>query len=231
MKMELSFDLHVHTTCSDGFLSPEQIVVLAQRKGLSGLAITDHNTINGAIHAKNFIENNGIKNFKVIVGAEISTTKGHIIGLFLKEEINSRDFRTVVEEIKEQGGIVVAAHPVRIPLFNQIRKNPILRLSPGDFKFIDFIEVWNSQNKKLANALAKSLSSQHQKPYLVGSDAHFSWELGRAKVMINTEDTTDEAIKFSLLQQKYCLDEPLGTSLFSYYLNAVINKYIRRRAY
>ena len=229
--MELLFDLHVHTSCSDGFLSPEQIVVLAQRKGLSGLAIIDHNTIKGAIQAKNFIENNRIEKFKVIVGAEISTTKGHIIGLFLKEDINSRDFRTVVEEIKKQGGIVVAAHPVRIPLFNRIRKKPFIKLTPEDFKFLDFIEVWNSQNKKLANALAKSLASQHQKPVLVGSDAHFSWEVGRAKVMIHAKDMTDEAIKFSLLQQRYRIDEPLGTSLFSYYLNAVINKYIRRRTY
>ena len=229
--MELFFDLHVHTSCSDGFLSPEQIVILAQRKGLSGLAITDHNTIKGAIRAKNFIESNRIEKFKVVVGAEISTTKGHIIGLFLKAEINSRDFRTVAEEIKKQRGIVVVAHPVRIPLFNRIRKKPLLKLSPEDFKFLDFIEVWNSQNKKLANVTAKSLASQHQKPVLVGSDAHFSWELGNAKVMIYTKDMTDESIKNSLLQQRYCIDEPLGTSLFSYYLNAVINKYIRRRAY
>lgn len=229
--MKLSFDLHVHTSCSDGFLSPEQIVLLAQRRGLSGLAITDHNTIKGAIQAKNFIENNRIENFKVIVGAEISTTKGHIIGLFLKAEINSRDFRTVVEEIKKQGGIVVAAHSVRIPLFNRIRKKPLLKLSPEDFELIDFIEIWNSQNKKLANVIAKSLSLQYQKPALVGSDAHFSWELGNAKVMIYIKDMTDEAIKSSLLQQRYCIVEPLGTSLFSYYLNAVINKYIRRRAY
>jgi len=231
MKMELSFDLHVHTSCSDGFLSPEQIVVLAQRKGLSGLAITDHNTIKGAIQAKNFIKNNRIENFKVIVGTEISTTKGHIIGLFLKAEINSRNFRTVAEEIKEQGGIVVAAHPVRIPLFNQIRKKPHLKLSPEDFKFIDFIEFWNSQNRRLANALANSLALQHQKPALVGSDAHFPWELGRAKIRIHAHDITDEAIKSSLLQQRYSIEDPLSSSMFSYYLNAVINKYVRRRAY
>ena len=229
--MELLFDLHVHTSCSDGVLSPEQIVVLAQRKGLSGLAITDHNTIKGAIQAKNFIENNRIENFQVLVGAEISTAKGHITGLFLKEEINSRDFRTVVEEIKKQGGIVVAAHPVRIPLFNRIRKKSLLKLSPEDFEVIDFIEIWNSHNKKLANVIAKSLSSQHQKPVLVGSDTHFSWELGNAKVRIYAKDMTDEAIKNSLLQQRYCIDEPLDTSRFSYYLNAIINKYVRRRTY
>lgn len=229
--MELLFDLHVHTSFSDGFLSPEQIVVLAQRKGLSGLAITDHNTIKGAIQAKNFIKNNRIENFKVLVGAEISTTKGHIIGLFLKEDINSRDFRTVVEEIKKQGGIVVAAHPVRIPLFNRIRKKPLIKLPPEYFKFLDFIEVWNSQNRKLANALANSLALQHKKPALVGSDAHFSWELGRAKIRVHVNDITNEAIKASLLQQRYSIEKPLGSSMFSYYLNAVINKYVRRRTY
>jgi predicted metal-dependent phosphoesterase TrpH len=229
--MELTFDLHVHTSCSDGFLSPEKTVTLAMRKGLSGIAITDHNTIKGSIQARNFVENNNIGNFKVIVGSEISTTKGHIIGLFLKNEVTSRNFNSVLEEIREQEGVVVAAHPVRIPLLNWIRKKSYQKLNHEDLKQIDFIESWNSQNKKKANALAKSLALQHLKPILVGSDAHFAWELGNARVKIQAKDMTDEEIKISLLQQRYYIDKSLDASLFSYYLGAVINKYICRKTY
>ncbi|MFC1717378.1 PHP domain-containing protein [Candidatus Poribacteria bacterium] len=222
--MELLFDLHVHTNFSDGFLSPQGVVSVARKKGLSGLAITDHNTIAGAVRAKRFVENNKIKDFTVIVGAEISTQKGHITGLFLQDEIRSRDFHTVVEEIKRQEGLVVAAHPLRIPLLNRFRKKPTMKLSRDDLRLVDFIEVWNCRSKRKANVIANELAQQHQKPALIGSDAHFPSELGRARVIVRTSDVTDEALRSVLLQRKYNVSLHAKSSLPWYYLSAILKR-------
>ena len=93
----MKYDLHTHSKYSaDGFLEPEKIVETAMRKGLSGIAITDHNTINGALKAKKYETND----FKVICGSEISTERGEVIGLFLSSDYIQ--FINVVEEIREK---------------------------------------------------------------------------------------------------------------------------------
>lgn len=229
--MKLLFDLHVHTNFSDGFLSPQGVVNVAREKGLSGLAITDHNMITGAVRAKRFVENNKIKDFTIIVGAEISTQKGHITGLFLQDEIRSRDFHTVVEEIKRQEGLVVAAHPVRIPLLNRFRKKTTMKLSRDDLKLVDFMEVWNCRNKRKANIITGKLARQNQKPTLIGSDAHFPLELGRARVIVRANDITDEAVKSALLQQEYDINLCVESSLLWYYLSAILKKCGHKQTY
>jgi predicted metal-dependent phosphoesterase TrpH len=107
----LKFDLHVHSKYSyDSFLSPERIIKIARRKGLDGIAITDHNTTKGGIEA---LKINKDKDFQVIEGAEMKTEYGDIIGLFLSEEIRTSKFEEIMEEIKSQGGLSVLAHPYR----------------------------------------------------------------------------------------------------------------------
>ena len=104
----MKYDLHTHTKySSDGILEPEKIVEIARRKGLSGIAITDHNTIKGSLKAKKYETDD----FQVICGSEISTERGEVIGLFLSDEIQSESFLDVVDEIKEQDGVVVLPHP------------------------------------------------------------------------------------------------------------------------
>ena len=97
----MKYDLHIHSKySSDGVLDPEKIVKIAIKRGLNGVAITDHNTIIGGLKAKNY----ETEDFKVIVGSEISTERGEIIGLFLKEEIKPGNVQEVISEIKEQNG-------------------------------------------------------------------------------------------------------------------------------
>ena len=97
----MKYDLHIHLKySSDGVLDPEKIVKIAIKRGLNGVAITDHNTIIGGLKAKNY----ETEDFKVIVGSEISTERGEIIGLFLKEEIKPGNVQEVISEIKEQNG-------------------------------------------------------------------------------------------------------------------------------
>ena len=97
----MKYNLHIHSKySSDGVLDPEKIVKIAAKRGLNGVAITDHNTITGGLKAKNY----ETEDFKVIVGSEISTERGEIIGLFLKEEIKPGNVQEVISEIKEQNG-------------------------------------------------------------------------------------------------------------------------------
>jgi predicted metal-dependent phosphoesterase TrpH len=80
----MKYDFHTHTKYSaDGYIEPKILVKVAAKVGLTGIAVTDHNTIKGGLEAKKY-ENNEIE---VIVGSEILTDKGEVIGIFLTEEI------------------------------------------------------------------------------------------------------------------------------------------------
>ena len=111
----MKIDLHIHSKYShDGSLEPEQIIEIARKKGLSGVAITDHNTIRGALEAQKYQS----EDFRVIIGAEIMTEKGEVTGLFLSREIKSRRLQEVIAEIKAQDGIVIVPHP-----FDSLRRS------------------------------------------------------------------------------------------------------------
>ena len=100
----MKYDFHTHTKYScDGYIEPKMLVKVAVKAGLSGIAVTDHNTVKGGLDAKKY-ENNEIE---VIVGSEILTDRGEVIGIFLTDEIKSKRFIDVVDEIKAQNGIVV----------------------------------------------------------------------------------------------------------------------------
>ena len=103
---------------------------IAIRKGLNGVAITDHNSIKGGLMAKSF-END---NFRVIVGSEITTDRGEVIGLFLSEEIAPGNFGDVIAEIRDQGGLVILPHP-----FDRLRSTAFHPQSE-DIRMIDAVE-------------------------------------------------------------------------------------------
>jgi predicted metal-dependent phosphoesterase TrpH len=103
-------DLHIHSNHSDGIAKiPEILEHVAKATDLSVIAITDHNTIEGALFAKELEELYGIE---VIVGEEVSSTEGHIIGLFLTEEIPAGlTPAETIRRINEQNGIAIIPHP------------------------------------------------------------------------------------------------------------------------
>ncbi len=103
-------DLHIHSTHSDGLATiPEIMEYVATKTDLKVIAITDHNTIEGALFAKELEDVYGIE---VVVGEEMSTTEGHVLGLFLTEEIPAglTPLETV-RRITDQGGIAIIPHP------------------------------------------------------------------------------------------------------------------------
>lgn len=171
----MKVDMHVHTCYSkDATLSLETIVESCRRRGLDGVAITDHNTIAGALALKE------MASFLVIMGEEINTTKGEILGFFLKEEIpGGLTPEEAMAHIREQGGLVGVPHPL-----DRVRRSAMGQVALLDIlDELDFLEGFNSRvtfpsDNRKAQALAKAQGL----PITAGSDAHTAYEIGRAYV-------------------------------------------------
>lgn len=108
-------DLHVHTTFSDGTATPEDVLnYYALHSEVDVVAITDHDTIDGALHTERFAREHSdlFGHLDVIIGEEISTRDGHVIGLFLQDWIApGSSAAETVDAIHAQGGLAIAAHP------------------------------------------------------------------------------------------------------------------------
>ena len=175
-------DLHIHSSHSfDSLAKPRDIVRAAKDKGLDGIAITDHDTIAGGLEAR---EANDDADFLVIVGAEICTDAGDIIGLFLEEEIASRGAADVVAEIHGQGGLAVLPHPFR---GHQL----IEQLADA----VDAIEGFNPRCGPNGNRKAMDLARRHGKPVVAGSDAHTCREVGLARTVLGSADVRREILE------------------------------------
>jgi predicted metal-dependent phosphoesterase TrpH len=178
--MTLRFDLHIHSSySSDGLLNPKKIVKTAIKRQLDGIAITDHNTIKGGLNAKNY----ETEDFKVIVGSEIMTDHGEVIGLFLSEEITAKNLSHVISEIKAQDGIIVIPHP-----FDEMRSSAFY---PNDeyASMINCIEGFNSRCIfQKYNQKALDYANKHNLPIVAGSDAHFENEIGNAGIITECDD-------------------------------------------
>jgi predicted metal-dependent phosphoesterase TrpH len=112
-------DLHIHSNFSDGQPSIEQILDYVENEtDLSVIAICDHDTVDGALYAKELMKKKKYR-FDLIVGEEVSSNEGHILGLFIHETIKpEQPAHEVIKQIHEQGGIAIAAHPFYKTRFN-----------------------------------------------------------------------------------------------------------------
>lgn len=186
----MKYDLHTHSKySSDGWMDVKTMIKTSMKCDLSGIAVTDHNTIKGGLEAQKMKYELKIDNFEVIVGSEISTERGEVLGLFLSEEIKSRVYLEVIDEIKDQDGLIVIPHP-----FDNLRDNGI-KPDEKDVNLIDFVEVLNSRclNKKY-NEEALRFTEKYGLKSVAGSDAHFKWELGNAGIEIVDSDLRDALI-------------------------------------
>ena len=102
--MKLKLDLHIHSERSpDGRMTLSEIVERAKAAGLDGVAVCDHDAV---------LENPPeFPDFLLIPGVEVSTEQGHLLGLFVREPIGTKDFAAAAEAIHAQGGLAVLAHP------------------------------------------------------------------------------------------------------------------------
>lgn len=177
----MKFDLHIHSCYSpDSYSKPKNIIEAAKKRGLSGIAVTDHYTIKGGLEAS---KANQDQNFQVIVGMEAKTDCGDIIGLFLTKELVSHKALEVIDEIHTQGGIAVLPHPLRSH-----------ELTEEILQKVDAIETFNSASQPEQNEKAVELAIQYNKCSLAGSDAHLVSEIGRCVTIFNSSDIKKEIL-------------------------------------
>jgi predicted metal-dependent phosphoesterase TrpH len=160
------YDIHTHTTCSDGVNSVEEVVAHARKLGLAGIAVTDHNTLDGALRAMKLAG----PDLKVIPGFEVSAKEGHILVLGVTELIPKKiPAAEVVERAHELGGIAIAAHP-----YDVIRGGVGKLISSVDF---DAVEVCNGRTLLEWRSSRKVAERAHLN-MVGGSDAHSLQEMG-----------------------------------------------------
>ena len=203
--MEQIFDSHMHTKYSnDSSSDPYKLMKVAKKVGLTSIAITDHNSVKGAIEAKKYEKEFGIE---VIVGVERHTSIGDVIGLFVDENIKSKNYHDVVQEIKDMGGLTVLPHPYRSHTFKHIAEVE---------KDFDVIEVWNARSDYIQNTiLEKQTLDFHDKSSItMGSDAHFYNELGNVKLRYETD--IDKFAFIDVIDLKYTRKYNIIRSMITY---------------
>jgi predicted metal-dependent phosphoesterase TrpH len=183
----LKYDLHMHTIYSrDGAIRPEDMIRIARKRGLEGIAVTDHNTIRGGQAAQK-LEHRGLD---VICGAEINTDRGDVIGLYLTEEIGTTGHVEVIDEIHRQGGVAIIPHP-----FDSIRSSAFWP-TERDAKKPDAIEVLNARCVlRRSNAAANAFADAYGLPKVAGSDAHFGAEIGNAYTLVPEGESLADAVR------------------------------------
>lgn len=185
--MSMEVDLHIHTKYSfDSLLEPKTVIKLALKRGLSAIAITDHNTIKGSLVTVR--EASSVKDLIVIPGIEVKTNLGDIIGLYVQDEIKAGEFHRVVEEIRIQDGLVVLPHPYN-------GHEAVEELIDS----VHVVEALNGRSSRIKSERAFKLASNLGKPVIACSDSHFSFEIGRAKTKFYSDLGSPEELRKPIL--------------------------------
>jgi predicted metal-dependent phosphoesterase TrpH len=182
-------DFHCHTTFSrDCCTSVPALVGRCRQAGIDCLAVTDHDEIEGALRVRD------AAGFRVIVGEEIFTAGGEVIGLFLESRIPPRlPFRETLERIKAQGGLTYLPHPV-----SGIRKSRLSRAEvEASVHLLDVVETYNARTLLGDGDEARwveALVRAHGLATAAASDAHSPWEVGGVRVEIADFATPAELV-------------------------------------
>lgn len=152
----------------------EEVISKCLSTGISCIAVTDHGAIEGALLAQRQAP------FKVIVGEEILTKEGEVLGLFLKQTIpNGLPLLETALKVKEQGGLLGVPHPFD-PLRGMFRAQDKLK---NILTHLDLLEVFNSRSLIFnGSSKAKKFCLKYKLPGSAGSDAHSPGEIGMSYV-------------------------------------------------
>lgn len=180
--MRVRLDLHIHTVYSfDGCIDPSGLRKACRRRGLDGVAVTDHDSVRGGLaFAAELPE------LLIVPGSEIRSAEGEVIGLFLEEDVPpGLSAPETMARIHEQGGVVVIPHPfdyVKLKRMNARR----LRELAGE---IDALEVLNGKPRYPgANVRAARFAESLGLPATAGSDAHVPDHVGLVYVEMGEFD-------------------------------------------
>lgn len=175
----MRFDLHVHSSYSDGHDDVKSILEAALMKGLGGISITDHDTLKGSLVARRLIREYKM-DIVLIPGVEVTTSEGHLIILGAEElPPKGRSPEETIDQAHDLGAVAVVPHPYH-PFRHALWRIPRC----------DAVEVYNSKHLfGIANARARLGASRQHLPMVAGSDSHFAATVGLGVTGIEAEDT------------------------------------------
>ncbi len=188
-------EFHLHTNYSfDSLIKIEDLLSACERKGIERVAITDHNEIAGALRGKELDPN------RVIVGEEILTTDGEILGYFMSELVpQGLSPMQTIEALKKQGAFISVAHPFDSMRGHTWRAGVLEEILPH----IDALEVFNARCGSVeCNAKALKCAEEHNLLKMVGSDAHSLSELGMATLKLPAFNDA-EGLRLALKESEF----------------------------
>ncbi len=217
-----AFDLHMHTYHSkDGFQSPYSLFKMMKKKGLRGVALTEH-------YRASILKVIERDNRFILPACEYkSTDYGEVIGLFVSEHIENRTFEEITEDVHAINGLVILPHPM-----DPLRKYTAIRRGlPEELirKHVDLIEGINSRCIiQLFNMKAQRLAKRLNKPMTAGSDGHSFLEMGHAKTWLQDIESVDDIYEELKNGRTQITGYP---SIFIVHIPTMLWQRIRRVAY
>jgi len=194
--MKAKFDLHIHTEYSDGIGSVREVLLEAYRKGLDGIAITDHNTAKAFREAEKYAVKLGLN---IIPGLELKTDAGHILAIGVDVDLKGEvklNYEEAVEWIRSLGGISIIAHPaVELNKMHRwIERKP------------DAMEAFNSNYpfKFLLNR-GWRIIEEIRVPVTAGSDAHNPEDVGNAYTILEVNGKSVEEVLKAIKNGRTCI--------------------------
>ena len=196
--LQVRTELHCHTVASsDGMITPDGLLKAAALQKLDIIAITDHDTTQGALEFQKWFRKKNSAT-QILVGEERTlSNKCHLIGLFLHTDIVSQDPQDVMDEIHSQGGLVLVPHPYRL-------KDGLLGprgLSLAQLASVDAYEVHNAKGSHADNQLTRQLRESLDPPVFGGSDAHYEADVGQCVNEITSCGSAEDTVRAMLLRQ------------------------------
>ena len=187
-------DLHMHSTYSDGIGTIGHILEYVQNKtDLDVIALTDHDVIEGSLRMRDLWQQGNYR-FDLVVGEEVSTKEGHLLGLFIEKLVpQGLSMERSIDLIHEQGGLAIIAHPLH-PLFrHSCSRETMDRIHNTNDVWFDAVETWNAsfcgiyanQQAMRANRLVYGL------PEVGNSDAHTLNGIGRGRTWFEGKNAHD----------------------------------------
>ena len=178
----IKVDLHTHTRVSfDAWTSPRAYVERAAAAGMGAMAVTDHGTIEGALRVRDLDPP-----FQVIVGEEVVTRQGEIVGLFLDGPVPpGRSVEETCDHVHARGGLVMVSHPFAATAIDRLNAAGRERIVGR----VDLVETLNARNPSAASdrkaaGWARAIGAVPA----ANSDAHTPRELGRAYQLVRPFD-------------------------------------------
>lgn len=174
---QLRVEFHCHTRASkDSLVKPEILVATCRRKGIDRVVITDHNSMEGAWQAQ------ALDPERVIPGEEIMTQQGELIGIYMTEEIPpGLPSLEVIERLRAQGAVISVSHPFDTHRGGGWKLPNLQQIAP----LVDAVEIFNARCLLAKfNDQAQDFAKQYGLLGTAGSDAHTTFELGAANLLL-----------------------------------------------